>query len=106
MPEYAIEEVQKYFDLVASKSGLETRQLKLLFNILLERLEVVPAKHIFANLGKAEKALESIDGKDVPFLALALSINCDGIWSNDRDLKRQRLVEVWNTAEVVEKTIG
>ena len=42
-----------------------------------------------------------MDEKDAPFLALALSIDCDGIWSNDRDLKEQSLIKVWNANELV-----
>ncbi len=42
-----------------------------------------------------------IDRSDIPFVAAALSLPCDGIWSDDLDLKRQKRVKVWNTKEVL-----
>ena len=104
IPEYAIEEIKKHNELIASKSGLGKHELKLLFDLLLENVEVIPFEKIRAKYHEAEQVMASIDEKDVPFLALALSIDCDGIWSNDGDFKKQRMVKVWNTPEIL-KTI-
>lgn len=102
VPEYAVDEVRKYFSLIVSKSGLNEGEVKLLFDLLLSNLQVVPSEKILTRLEQAERALKSIDKKDVPFLAQALSIDCDGIWSNDEDLKKQKLVKVWTTIEILE----
>lgn len=103
LPEYAIEEVRKYFDLIQTKSGLTKKDLDLLFDVLLSNLKVVAMEEILRGFDEASDAMSNVDEKDVPFVALALSISCDGIWSNDGHLKEQKLVKVWNTAEIVER---
>ena len=54
-----------------------------------------------ANWKRAEEIMVDIDRSDIPFVAAALSLLCDGIWSDDADLKRQKRVKVWNTKEVL-----
>ena len=49
----------------------------------------------------AEEIMVGIDRSDTPFVAAALSLPCDGIWSDDLNLKRQKKVKVWNTKEVL-----
>ena len=91
----------KYSDVISSKSGLAKKEIKLLIDTLATNLKLVPLEEFVEGFGQAEEALNNIDEKDIPFLALALSIKCDGIWSNDKHLKEQRLVKVWNTLEIV-----
>ncbi|MDA4130250.1 MAG: PIN domain-containing protein [Thaumarchaeota archaeon] len=101
IPEYALEEVEKHLNIISTKSGLSTHEIKLLFDVLATNLNVVPMKQFMKNLAKAEAALKIIDEKDVPFLALALSLNCDGIWSNDKHLREQKFVRVWSTNDII-----
>jgi len=50
-----------------------------------------------------EKAKEiSPDPKDVDIFALALKLNCP-IWSNDKELKKQNVIKVYSTKELIEK---
>lgn len=44
-----------------------------------------------------------IDEDDAPFVALALHVDGDGIWSNDAHMHVQNLVRVWTTVEVLEE---
>ncbi|MDG6926768.1 MAG: PIN domain nuclease, partial [Nitrososphaerota archaeon] len=53
-----------------------------------------------SKLREAEEAMSKIDPTDVPLVTAALSARCDGIWSDDKDLKRQDKVRVWTTKEV------
>jgi predicted nucleic acid-binding protein len=46
--------------------------------------------------------MEDIDEDDTEFLALALSFQNDGIWSEDRDFQRQTAVRVWKTGELLD----
>ena len=43
----------------------------------------------------------SPDPDDVPYLALALKLGC-AIWSNDKELKKQSVVKVYNTQEILQ----
>lgn len=43
--------------------------------------------------------MKRYDEKDSPFLALALHLD-SSIWSNDKHLKRQKLVQAYTTLEL------
>jgi len=102
VPEYGIIETEKYFELMSSKSGLSMEELALLFDLVASNLDIIPSRSFSQELPRAEVAMGTIDHKDIPFLALALSLpDCDGIWSNDEHFKRQDLMKVWNTSEIV-----
>lgn len=64
-------------------------------------IEAVRSDKIVKKIKEAESAMGKTDEKDVPFLALSLCVDCEGIWSNDDDLKRQNLVVVYDTSELV-----
>ncbi len=50
---------------------------------------------------EANRLMGAVDPDDVPVLATALSLKCDGIWSDDRHFEKQRQVKVWKTRELV-----
>lgn len=45
--------------------------------------------------------MDRIDPSDTPFIALALSIESDGIWSDDDHFQMQDRVRIWKTKELV-----
>ena len=49
----------------------------------------------------AESLLEGRDVKDAPYVALALALRADGIWSEDRGLVSQERFRVYRTAELI-----
>lgn len=104
LPEYALEEVERHLSLIRDKSGLSEEEVKLALSILLTNIQVVPAEDILGKWDEAERIIGKIDTGDIPFIALALIIKCDGIWSDDKDLKRQEKVKVWSTSEMIQGT--
>jgi predicted nucleic acid-binding protein len=44
----------------------------------------------------------NIDPKDAPILACALSMPNDGLWTEDKHLKKQGKAKVYNTQEMIE----
>ena len=102
IPEYALEEVERHISLIRDKSELSEEEVKLALSILLTSMRVIPAEDILGRWDEAERIIGKIDTGDIPFIALALSIKCDGIWSDDKDLKRQGKVKVWSTREMIQ----
>jgi predicted nucleic acid-binding protein len=101
VPEHLIEETRRHLDLVARKSGLSKREIdSVLETTLLARVKVVAADKILSRWEEASSAMEKIDRDDVVFVAAAMGENCDGIWSGDRHLRRQKKVRVWTTKGV------
>lgn len=101
LPEYSLTEIQKYKSLLVEKTGLTESELSLVLNILLERVTLVPLDTIKPFLSEAEKIMKDIDRNDIPFLALSLSFQNDGIWTQDKDFERQKAVRVWKTEDLL-----
>lgn len=98
-PDFTTTEINKYKELILKKSGLSERSFDLILNILLEKIDIRP---IIEYKNKIPEALGMIsDKKDVPFLALAMSENADGIWSDDKHFKEQEKIKIISTKEFI-----
>ena len=49
---------------------------------------------------EAKEIMDSIDPNDAPFIATALSYNCD-IWSDDKHFQQQQKIKVWTTEHLL-----
>jgi predicted nucleic acid-binding protein len=100
LPEYALEEIETHKDNIFRKSGLSVEEIDIVLSLILENITIVPALDIKLYLAEADKIIGHIDHFDVPFVALALSIENDGIWSNDRHFENIKEIKVWKTADL------
>lgn len=100
LPEFALEEITRHRPKIARLSGLASEELDLLLSILLEAVFVVPMERIVPHLAAAEKLIGASDPDDVPFVALALAEDNDGIWSNDHAFEGLPGIKVWKTTEL------
>jgi predicted nucleic acid-binding protein len=57
---------------------------------LLTNVRAIPAGEVLSKWKEAEEVMGPIDKDDTPFVAAAKSMPCDGIWSDDKDLGRQK----------------
>ena len=72
----------------------------LLLSSLLERITVIPKTQYSAMMSEAEKIMGSIDLFDIPFIALALGVSNDGIWSDDHHFRQQNRIRTYTTQEL------
>ncbi|MFQ6086167.1 MAG: PIN domain-containing protein [Candidatus Bathyarchaeia archaeon] len=100
-PEFMLEEIYRHIDLIEKKSGLSESEVSALLSIIFSKVTIVPSKRVMEKYGEAETMIGRVDEKDVPVLALALSIPNDGIWSEDEHLTRQSAVKVWKTKDLI-----
>lgn len=100
LPEYALEEVNRHRTKIARHSGLRLEEIDLLLSLLLESVTVVPMGRIVPHLKAAEALIGAIDPGDVPFVALALAMENDGIWSNDRAFEHLPGIRLWKTSDI------
>ena len=100
IPEYAIDETKKHLDVAAKRSGLSEDEIISVMDTLLTNIRVIPADKVLSKWKEAEEVMARIDEDDVPFVAASMSVSCDGIWSDDKDLRRQNKVKVWTTKDV------
>ncbi|MEM3381181.1 MAG: PIN domain-containing protein [Candidatus Bathyarchaeia archaeon] len=62
--------------------------------MLFSRIFVVNDIVIENKMEEIRKILDTIDPADTPFIALALSVENDGIWSDDKHFKRQSKIKI------------
>lgn len=98
---YLISEFDKNIGAISKICGISEFEVREEFEILKERLEIFPIYNFPDDVqSKAEKLAPH--SKDVPYFALALHLNC-GIWSRERDFKKQDEVKVFNTKELLKE---
>jgi len=101
-PETLLIEIGKYADEIIRRSGLSKEEFEVLFSLITENIEVMEIEAYRHHLKDAEESLGRIDKGDIPFLALALSIPCDGVWTeNSTHFNKQDKVKVWTTGEII-----
>lgn len=100
LPEYAFEEFERHKDKISKRSGLSMEDIDVLMTLLAENITIVPASKIKPYMEEAYKMMGGTDPFDVPFVALALATNNDGIWSNDKHFENLKGINVWKTSDV------
>ncbi len=97
-PSFCIEELIRYRDVICKKSGLSAdgfeealEELKLFVNVV----SLSEYSEFLSGVGKI-----SPDPDDVDLFALALKLDCP-IWSNETVLKKQSVVKVLSTKEII-----
>ena len=101
LPEFALEEVDAHKTKISKLSGLSPDEIDFFLDLLLENISIVPARTIRPYLKEAEKIIGDIDPGDIPFIALALAVDNDGIWSNDKHFRKVKKLKVWKTPELL-----
>ncbi len=96
-PEYIFTELEKHKDEILEKTERTTEEFFRLVETLKRRIVIVPLEELVPYVEEAEKLTPDID--DMAYFALALKLRC-GIWSNDKKLKKQNKIEVYNTYEL------
>ena len=96
-PEYIFTELEKHKEELMNKTDRTTEEFYRLLETLKRRVVIIPFEELVPYVGEAEKLTPDPD--DMAYLALALKLDCP-IWSNDRRLKEQNKIEVYNTYEL------
>ena len=76
------------------------KEFRLLLKKLLKKIEIVSLERIIAQCEKAMEIAKNIDEKDAIFFACALAHSGSIIWSDDKALKNQKEIPVYNTQEI------
>jgi len=101
LPEIVLSEVNKYLPYIIQKSELSEEEIKKILNTLLENLILVPIDEYEKKMDEGMKIIGNIDEKDTQFIALALSIENDGIWSNDKHFEKQKKIRVFKAVDIL-----
>ncbi|MBS3102332.1 hypothetical protein J4458_02705 [Candidatus Woesearchaeota archaeon] len=102
--EFALSELNKHKADCLSKSKLSEHEFGLRLLEAKALIKFFKSSEYSSFLAGAIDSLPE-DPKDSPYLALALSIKA-AIWSNDPHLKKQSLVKVYSTKELIDKLLN
>lgn len=101
LPEHALEEVLHHAPMIRQRAKLAPDTFDLLMALLTSQMEIVSESRLRPWISKAQRAIGHRDPGDVPFVATAYAIRCDGIWSDDADFQEVTDVPVWTTPRLL-----
>lgn len=104
-PEFTLIEIVNNKKEFHNKSELGREEFSILLEGIISRIVVVPIMDFKEKWSDAYKIMAPIDVYDTPFVALALSFDNDGIWTNDKDFEKQDIVKIWKTKDLVKRFI-
>jgi len=101
IPEFALEEIRRHKSKICKLSGINEDELDILISLIIQNINIISSNKIMPYYDKAIKIIGEIDMADVPFVALALAVKNDGIWTNDRDFDHIKEIKIWKTSELL-----
>ena len=102
-PEFLLREVQKHIfsdPEVRRKINVLDSEISEFLSILLHRIKVFNKEEYSRYFNESSKLVKH--DKDVPYVALSLKLGLP-LWSNDKGLKEQSTIRVFNTKDLVEE---
>jgi putative PIN family toxin of toxin-antitoxin system len=101
-PDYVLTEIDKNREYLIKKARLKRIEFEEILITLLDHIQLIPFKEFKNNYLKAFEIMKDADPDDTPFLALGMSLNADGIWTEDKDFKAQNILKVYSTQDLLE----
>ena len=98
-PDVCILEIIEHKEEISQKSLLEGNNFESVFNRILSSVTIVPVNNYDDRIIEASLMIKDPD--DVAFMALAIALNADGIWSNDKEFLKQGRVKVYPTGQLM-----
>ena len=101
-PSFVFEEMQKHKAELLKKSKMPEGDFNKLLQLILRKVFIIPNEVLLPYRKEAFEIVKNIDPDDAVFVACALAYNDSLIWSNDKKLKKQSKVKVFDTKEIVD----
>ena len=101
-PEFLFEELSPHLPELVRRAGLSDSRAQELLQSLREGIGIVPEESVRSTWSHAAAVMAAIDPRDTAYVAAALAIPCDGLWSDDPHPNRQTAVPCWSTKELLE----
>ena len=91
-PRFLRLEIERHKAEIVRRSRGKVEDVNAMIAVLYRRIAGVADKDVAKHMARARKLIGGIDPKDVPYLACALAVDADAIWSLDLDFDSQRTV--------------
>ena len=100
-PEFLLDELANNKEELLSKTHRTEDEFSKLLSVFKDRIKFIPEQDFCQFIPEAEKIFPE-HTKDASYLAIALMFNCP-IWSEEKLLKRQINLPIFNTKELFDK---
>lgn len=100
-PSVSLKEIENHEELILEKSGMGNEEYQSILNVLFDYIRFISLEKFSGKMEEARQIIQHIDPDDVVFLALALSVKNDGIWTDDRHFQMQKEIKVYTTEQIV-----
>jgi len=100
-PRFSQKEVQNHKSEVVHKANITPRQFDQLLGIIMTKVYSTEDGVFNKKMKEAKEIIGDIDKDDEPFIALALAVQNDGIWTDDNHFLKQSAVKVYTTADIL-----
>lgn len=105
--DYSLEEFFYYQPLILKKAKYSKEYFEGLSQIILPKIKILPEEAYEKKIETATRMIGGVDEKDIPLLALALTITNDGIWTYDHHFNAVKdRIKIWNTKELAQYIFG
>lgn len=101
-PAFTKTELEKNATEISEKTDLAEAAFDSLLALIMNNLYVVDDSILKNKFEEAKRIMDKIDPDDTAFIALALAVENDGIWSDDKDFQRQKRIRIWKTADLLQ----
>lgn len=90
-------EIEEHKQEIIDKAKITEEEFNRIFSLLFSKIFVISDVTIEAKMEEAKQIMDNIDPDDTPFIALALSVENDGVWSDDKHFQQQNRIQIWKT---------
>lgn len=102
-PKYIINEIKKHKEEICKEARKLSKDFDTELDVLLRFIIILDEAIYIEFMRRSEELMKKRDINDAVYIATALTVNADFIWSNDKDFKAQKAVYVKNTVEFIEE---
>lgn len=72
-----------------------------MLDFILGKITIIKKQEYESKMEHAKEIMGHVDIEDVVFIALALSVENDGIWTDDADFEKQTKIKIWKTGDIL-----
>ena len=90
-------EIEEHKQEIIDKAKVTEEEFNKIFSLMFSKIFVVSDVTIESKMEEAKQIMDNIDPDDTPFIALALSVENDGVWSDDKHFQQQNRIQIWKT---------
>jgi len=90
-------EIEEHKQEIMEKAKVTEEEFNKIFSLMFSKIFVISDVTIESKMEEAKQIMDNIDPGDTPFIALALAVDNDGIWSDDKHFQQQNRIQIWKT---------